>query len=161
DQAEDQRDQEECADCAEGRPGRGMDAWNDDRRQPYRGRRTDESQHVAQHGGDRVIDAGTAHHPMCPRLTREHPGGSMASRAQQMQSHQFTLQRVTAALAMRDPDAAASPVRRSAGIAFAGVMIAVVALAAVAAYGVLRPGDNTTWRDGRSVIIERETGARF
>jgi type VII secretion protein EccB len=85
----------------------------------------------------------------------------MASRTQQMQSHQFTLQRVTAALAVRDPDAVASPVRRSAGTAFAGVMIAVVALAAVAAYGVLRPGDNTTWRDGRSVIIERETGARF
>ena len=85
----------------------------------------------------------------------------MASRTQQMQAHQFTLQRVTAALAVRDPDAVASPVRRSAGTAFAGVMIAVVALAAVAAYGVLRPGDNTTWRDGHSVIIERETGARF
>src|SRR5262249_37260553 len=43
----------------------------------------------------------------------------------------------------------------------AGVMLAVVALAAVAAYGVLRPGDSTSWRDGKSVIIERETGARF
>jgi type VII secretion protein EccB len=85
----------------------------------------------------------------------------MASRTENMQSHQFTLQRVTAALAVRDPDPIASPVRRSAGTAFAGVMIAVVALAAVAAYGVLRPGDSTTWRDGKSVIIERETGARF
>jgi hypothetical protein len=46
-------------------------------------------------------------------------------------------------------------------LAFAGVMIAVVALAAVAAYGVLRPGDSTSWRGGRSVIIERATGGRF
>ncbi len=85
----------------------------------------------------------------------------MAERSEQLQSHRFTRLRVTAALAVRDPDPIASPMRRSAATAFAGVMLAVVALAAVAAYGVLRPGDDTTWRDGRSVIIERETGARF
>jgi type VII secretion protein EccB len=85
----------------------------------------------------------------------------MASRSEIAQSHQFTLQRVTAALAVRDPDPSASPVRRSTGSTFAGLMVAVVALAAVAAYGVLRPGDNTSWRDGKSMIVERETGTRF
>jgi type VII secretion protein EccB len=85
----------------------------------------------------------------------------MTARSEHVHSHRFMLQRVTAALAVRDPDPVASPIRRSAGTAFAGVMLAVVALAAVAAYGVLRPGDDTGWRDGRSVIIERETGARF
>jgi hypothetical protein len=51
----------------------------------------------------------------------------MASRAQDLQSYQVTLQRVTAALAVRDPDPIASPVRCGAGTAVAGVMVAVVA----------------------------------
>jgi type VII secretion protein EccB len=85
----------------------------------------------------------------------------MAARTEHLRAHQFTMQRVTAALALRDPDPVGSPIGRGAGAAFAGVMVAVVALAAVAAYGVLRPGDDTSWREGRSVIIERETGARF
>jgi type VII secretion protein EccB len=86
---------------------------------------------------------------------------SVAGRTENMQAHRFAVARLTAALAAREADPDRSPVRRSAAAAFAGVMLAVVALAAVAAYGVLRPGDDTGWRDGRSVIIERETGARF
>ena len=85
----------------------------------------------------------------------------MVGRADSAQSHRFTMQRVTAALAVREPDPVSSPARRSAGSAFAGMMVTVISLAAVAAYGVLRPGDDTSWRDGRSVIIERETGARY
>jgi WXG100 family type VII secretion target len=85
----------------------------------------------------------------------------MASRTESMQSHQFTLQRVTRPAPSANRNPTASPVRRSAGLAFAGVMIAMVALAAVAASSVLRPGDTTSWRDAKSVIIERETCARL
>ncbi len=36
-----------------------------------------------------------------------------------------------------------------------------LALAAVGAYGALRPDGDDSWRDGTAVIIENETGARF
>jgi type VII secretion protein EccB len=85
----------------------------------------------------------------------------MASRSDQLHSHQFTLQRAVGALAMRDPDPVSSPLRRIGGALFAGVMLAAIAVAAVGVYGVLRPGGGDSWRDGNSMIIESETGARF
>jgi type VII secretion protein EccB len=85
----------------------------------------------------------------------------MASRSDQLHSHQFTLQRAVGALARRDPDPVASPLRRTGGALFAGVMVAVLAVAAVGVYGVLRPGAGDRWRDGQSMIIEAETGARY
>ncbi len=85
----------------------------------------------------------------------------MASRSDQLHSHQFMLQRAVGALAMRDPDPVSSPMRRIGGALFASVMIAVLAVAAVGVYGVLRPGTGNAWRDGRAMIIEKETGARY
>jgi len=85
----------------------------------------------------------------------------MASRSDQLHSHQFTLQRVVGALAMRDPDPVSSPMRRIGGALFASVMFAALAVAAVGVYGVLRPGTGDSWRQGNAMIIEKETGARF
>ncbi|WP_344139280.1 type VII secretion protein EccB [Luedemannella flava] len=85
----------------------------------------------------------------------------MASRSDQLHSHQFVLQRVVGALAMRDPDPVASPLRRIGGALFAGVLLAALALAAVGIYGALKPGGNNTWRDGRAVIVQEETGTRY
>jgi type VII secretion protein EccB len=85
----------------------------------------------------------------------------MASRSDQLHSHQFTLQRVVSALAMRDPHPVSAPLRRAGGALFASVMLAALAVAAVGVYGLLRPGGGESWRDGASVIVERETGARF
>ena len=85
----------------------------------------------------------------------------MASRSDQLHSHQFMLQRVVGALAMRDPDPASSPMRRIGGALFASVMVAVLAVAAVGVYGVLRPAPSNSWRNGDALIIEEETGARL
>jgi type VII secretion protein EccB len=85
----------------------------------------------------------------------------MATRSDQLHSHQFAMQRLVGALAMRDPDPPASPFRRIGTALLAGVMLAALALAAVGVYGVIRPGGNTSWRDGRSVLVEDGTGARF
>lgn len=85
----------------------------------------------------------------------------MASRSDQLHSHQFSLQRAIGALAMRDPDPVASPLRRIGGALFASVMIAVLAVAAVGVYGLLRPSAGEAWREGRATIIEKETGARY
>jgi type VII secretion protein EccB len=79
----------------------------------------------------------------------------------QLHSHQFARQRVVSALALRDPDPAGSPLRRMGAAALAGAMLAALALAATAVYGVIRPGGSDSWREGAVVIVERETGARF
>jgi type VII secretion protein EccB len=85
----------------------------------------------------------------------------MASRSDQLHSHQFALQRAIGALAMRDPDPVSSPMRRIGGALFASVMLAVLAVAAVGVVAALRPGTGSGWTDGKAIIIEKETGARY
>jgi len=85
----------------------------------------------------------------------------MASRRDQLQSYQFLVQRVVSALVMRETDPAQSPFRRLTGSAFASLMVAVLALAAVGVYGIIKPGGKNTWRSGDSVIVEKETGTRY
>lgn len=85
----------------------------------------------------------------------------MPTRQDQLHSYQFMIQRVVAALVMRDTDPPQSPFRRTAGATVAGVMVAALALAAVAVYGVISPGGGRSWRTGNAVIVEKESGARF
>jgi type VII secretion protein EccB len=85
----------------------------------------------------------------------------MASRSDQLHSHQFTLQRVVGALAMRDPDPVSSPMRRIGGALMASILIAALAVAAVGVFGLFRPGGGDSWREGTKMIIESETGARY
>ncbi|WP_431729737.1 type VII secretion protein EccB [Verrucosispora sp. TAA-831] len=84
----------------------------------------------------------------------------MPSRQDQLHSYQFTLQRVVAALVMRETDPVRSPMRRLAGAALASVLVAVVGLGAFALYGLFT-GGGATWRDTAAVIVEKESGARF
>jgi type VII secretion protein EccB len=85
----------------------------------------------------------------------------MPSRQDQLHAHQFTVQRVVSALVMRETNPAQSPFRRVAGAAFAGVLIASLLLAGAAVHAVLTGGGGGDWRDGSSVIVERESGARY
>ncbi|WFE40014.1 type VII secretion protein EccB [Micromonospora sp. WMMD998] len=84
----------------------------------------------------------------------------MASRQDQLHSYQFTVQRAVAALVMRETDPAQSPFRRLAGAGLASVLVAVIALGAVALYGLFT-GGGSSWRDTGAVIVEKESGARF
>ncbi|MFG2062009.1 type VII secretion protein EccB [Micromonospora sp. NPDC048871] len=85
----------------------------------------------------------------------------MPSRRDQVQSYQFFVQRMTSALVAREPDPEAAPFRRLGGAGFASVMVAVLCLAGVGVYGLLRPGGATKWKDGGGVILEKETGTRY
>ncbi|ASW57115.1 type VII secretion protein EccB [Plantactinospora sp. KBS50] len=85
----------------------------------------------------------------------------MASRRDQVQSYQFFVQRMTSALVARDPDPANAPFRRLGGAGLGGIMVAVIFLAAVGVYGLIRPGGATRWKEGGSVILEKETGTRY
>jgi type VII secretion protein EccB len=85
----------------------------------------------------------------------------MASRRDQLQSHQFLTQRVISALVMRESDPPQSPLRRGIGAAFAGIMISVMVAAGFGVYGLLTKTGGDDWKANGSVVIERETGATY
>lgn len=85
----------------------------------------------------------------------------MPSRQDQLHSYQFMVQRVVAALVLRETDPAQSPFRRAAGATLASVLIAVIALGGFAAYGVVMGGGASDWQDTSAVIVEKESGARY
>ncbi len=85
----------------------------------------------------------------------------MASRRDQLQSHQFLTQRVISALVMRETDPAQSPLRRGIGAVFAGLMIAVMVGAGFGVYGLLTKTGSSGWKTDGAVIIEKETGAPY
>lgn len=85
----------------------------------------------------------------------------MASKRDQLQSYQFLLQRMMHALVLRDTDPEQPPFRRGVVAMVAGVIVAALALAAVGVFSQLSPGGDKTWRDGQSVIVEKETGTPY
>jgi type VII secretion protein EccB len=85
----------------------------------------------------------------------------MPSRSDQLQSHQFAVQRMVAALAAHQGDPLRTPTRRAGGALLAGLLVMALGLAGFAVWGLLRPGGSTRWRDGGAVIVERESGAKL
>ena len=84
----------------------------------------------------------------------------MQTRRDQVQAHLFVVGRLVSALVRAEPDAVQTPMRRSVTSTFAGLMIAVVALAGVAVFGLVRPGGKAFQEPG-TIIVEKETGSRF
>jgi type VII secretion protein EccB len=85
----------------------------------------------------------------------------VASKRDQLQAHQFLVQRVTSALVRRETDPEQPPFRRPSGAAIGSLALAVVALAVVGVYGLIVPGGSKAWRDTDAVIVEKETGTRY
>ncbi len=85
----------------------------------------------------------------------------MPSRTDQLHSYQFMVQRVIAALVMRETDPARSPFRRVAGATLVSVLFAALGLGGAAAYGLIVPGGSGRWNTTDAVIEEKESGARF
>jgi type VII secretion protein EccB len=85
----------------------------------------------------------------------------MATRKDQLQSHQFSVQRMVSALVTREADPEQPPFKRATSAAFGSVAIMIVALAAVGVYGMVVPGGSKAWSKGDSVIVEKETGTRY
>ncbi|WEP00901.1 type VII secretion protein EccB (plasmid) [Streptomyces sp. FXJ1.172] len=85
----------------------------------------------------------------------------MQSRRDQVQAHQFLVSRLTSGLLRADPDIAEPPTRRTnRGMAY-GLVIGAVVSAGFLLFGLLSPGGNTSWKSGRSLIIEKGTGTRY
>lgn len=85
----------------------------------------------------------------------------MASRRDLIQAYQFAARRVVSAVVMRQTDPTEWPFRRLGGAGFGSIMVAIIALAAVGVYGMVVPGGKTSWKDGKSVVVEKETGASY
>ncbi|MDA3647184.1 type VII secretion protein EccB [Saccharopolyspora indica] len=85
----------------------------------------------------------------------------MASNREQLQAHQFLVQRAVSALVTRETDPEQPPFRRPGAAAFAGLGLAVIALVVAGVFGLIFPGGNLAWQDGKSVIVEKETGTRY
>jgi type VII secretion protein EccB len=83
------------------------------------------------------------------------------SRQDQLHSHQYSSQRVVAALVTHDPDPHRSPLRRAGSTALAGLLIAALAVGAAAVYGLLTGHSTVQVRDESVVFLEKDSGARY
>ncbi|OON78074.1 type VII secretion protein EccB [Streptomyces tsukubensis] len=85
----------------------------------------------------------------------------MQSKRDQVQAHSFMMGRLSSGLLTADPDAPESPLGRTTrGVVF-GVLVTVLISAGVTVFGLLRPGGNDGWRDGKHLVVNRDTGARY
>jgi type VII secretion protein EccB len=85
----------------------------------------------------------------------------MATRKDQLQSHQFSVQRMVSALVIRETDPEQPPFKRATRAAIWGLVIMAVLLTGFWVYGLVVPGGSKAWSKGDSVIVEKETGTRF
>lgn len=73
----------------------------------------------------------------------------------------FTMGRLTSGMLRADPDAPESPQgRTNRGIAIS-VLIAVLICAGAFVFGLLKPGTKTSWRDPGTLVVNKDTGARY
>jgi len=85
----------------------------------------------------------------------------MQSKRDQVQAHTFIMSRLTSGMLLADPDAPESPLGRTTRGAVAGLLITVLIAAGAVVFGLISPGGNDSWRSGESLIVNRETGARY
>ncbi|MFF7361758.1 type VII secretion protein EccB [Streptomyces sp. NPDC008125] len=85
----------------------------------------------------------------------------MQSKRDQAQAHSFIMGRLTSGMLLADPDAAESPLGRTTRGAVIGLVIAVLLSAGAVVFGLISPGGKDAWRSGDTLVVNRETGARY
>jgi type VII secretion protein EccB len=85
----------------------------------------------------------------------------MPTRREQLQAYRFVTRRIVSAMLSGDPESTDRPMRRLGLAVFGSVMVGTIVFAGIGVYGLLRPGGSTAWKTSGSLIVERETGARF
>ncbi|MFE9696485.1 type VII secretion protein EccB [Streptomyces sp. NPDC006270] len=85
----------------------------------------------------------------------------MQSKRDQVQAHGFLMGRLSSGLLMADPDAPESPLGRTTRGVLFGLLVTLLIAAGATVYGLLRPGGNDAWRSGESLVVNRDTGARY
>ncbi|MEU6537081.1 type VII secretion protein EccB [Streptomyces sp. NPDC047000] len=85
----------------------------------------------------------------------------MQSKRDQVQAHTFVMGRLTSGMLLADPDSPESPLSRTTRGTFIGLVVCVLVSAGALVYGLVSPGGNTSWRTSDSLIVNRQTGARY
>ncbi|MET9658272.1 type VII secretion protein EccB [Streptomyces sp. NPDC006510] len=85
----------------------------------------------------------------------------MQSKRDQVQAHTFVMGRLTSGMLLADPDAPESPLGRTTRGVLIGVVITVLVAAGSLVYGFMSPGGNDAWRASGTLVVNRETGARY
>ncbi|AWK12161.1 type VII secretion protein EccB [Streptomyces spongiicola] len=85
----------------------------------------------------------------------------MQSKRDQVHAHGFMMGRLSSGLLTADPDAPESPLGRTTRGTVFGVLATLLIGAGATVYGLLNPGGNDGWRDGKHLVVNRDTGARY
>ncbi|MFC5666678.1 type VII secretion protein EccB [Kitasatospora misakiensis] len=85
----------------------------------------------------------------------------MQSRRDQVQAHLFVMSRVAAGVLRAEPDAPDTPVGRTNRGAATGLALALLIGAGAGIYGLVKPGGATGWKKSGTLVVVKETGARY
>ncbi|MFB6828977.1 type VII secretion protein EccB [Streptomyces hydrogenans] len=85
----------------------------------------------------------------------------MQSRRDQVQAHLFVMSRLGAGMLRGEPDALDLPPRRTTRGVRTGLFIAVVIALVMGLYGAIKPGGATGWAKPGTLVVVKETGARY
>ncbi|WP_435972356.1 type VII secretion protein EccB [Streptomyces sp. Qhu_M48] len=85
----------------------------------------------------------------------------MQSRRDQVQAHLFVMSRLGAGMLRGEPDALDLPTRRTTRGVRTGLFIAVLIALVMGLYGAIKPGGATSWAKPGTLVVVKETGARY
>ncbi|MEU4094802.1 type VII secretion protein EccB [Streptomyces sp. NPDC026673] len=85
----------------------------------------------------------------------------MQSKREQIQAHSFMMSRLTAGMLLAEPDAPENPLSRTTRGTFIGILIGCLLCAGALVLGMLRPGGNASWKSPGTLVVNKETGARY
>ncbi|MFI8460549.1 type VII secretion protein EccB [Kitasatospora sp. NPDC085464] len=85
----------------------------------------------------------------------------MQSKRDQVQAHLFVMGRLATGMLRGEPDAPDAPTARTSRGIVTGTVIAVLACLIAAVYGVLVPGGATGWKKPGTLVLVKESGARY
>ncbi|MFJ3667467.1 type VII secretion protein EccB [Streptomyces sp. NPDC090106] len=85
----------------------------------------------------------------------------MQSKRDQVQAHSFVMGRLTSGMLLADPDAPESPLARTTRGVLMGCLVTVLVGAGAFVYGLVSPGGDTSWKTQGTLVVNRETGARY
>ncbi|MEV7080015.1 type VII secretion protein EccB [Streptomyces sp. NPDC093516] len=85
----------------------------------------------------------------------------MQSKRDQVQAHGFIMSRLTAGMLLAEPDAPDTPLGRTTRGVFVGMLVAVLIAAGAVVYGLISPGGKTSWKSPGTLVVNKETGARY
>ncbi|MFG2910194.1 type VII secretion protein EccB [Kitasatospora sp. NPDC048286] len=85
----------------------------------------------------------------------------MQSKRDQVQAHLFVMGRLATGMLRGEPDAPDVPTGRTSRGIVTGLVVAALAALIAAVYGVLVPGGATGWKKPGTLVLVKESGARY